>query len=370
MKKEKKRVGLYVFIAVLLVIICAVGLGSCYVMSALNKISNKGAVTDTNSSNEGGVPESVIIPDIDEESIDISNSEEDKNKFNDEIVNIALFGIDERAVEYDGDWARADSIMILTIDGVNKKIKISSILRDTYVDVLEYGQVKKDKINHSFAYGAGEEFANSNSALLAYHAGAVRCIETLNNNFKLDIKNYAIVNFNSFKNVVDKLGGVDINLTDQEINTINSVYSKDPIALGAGVKTLNGEQALAYARNRTDGSDTDRSLRQRNVVGAVFNKIKSVNILELPGVIDSLLTAVKTSLGTNEILSIATQVLMSQMAMENTRFPVDGNWASQMIGGVSYDVILDEELNLNQISDFIYRDIIPEGNTTTTTAPQ
>lgn len=362
MKSESRHIGIYIIASILLLIICAISIASCYILSSVNKISSNASVISDS--------EKVVLPKIDTEKLGISDSKEDKEKFNEKIINIAIFGLDERAIEYNGDWARSDSIMILTIDAKNKKVKLSSILRDTYVDILEYGQVKRDKINHSFAYGAGEEFAVTNSPLLAYHAGAVRAIETLNNNFKLDIKDYATLNFYSFKDVIDKLGGVEINLTDQEINRINSGNVSSLVPYGAGVKTLNGEQALAYSRNRTDGSDTDRTLRQRNVVMAAFNKMKNVNVLELPGVIDLFLTSIRTSLSSKEILALSTQVLTNKMSMENTRFPVDGNWNSQMIGGVSYNVILDENLNLNQISDFIYKDIAPYGNITMTAIPQ
>ncbi|MCL2321491.1 MAG: LCP family protein [Oscillospiraceae bacterium] len=361
MKKKKRHIMLYIVSILLISIIGIAALGSYYVVSSVNKMSN-----NTAKSTDGTVVE---IPKIDSNKLNIPVTEEETNNFSDKITNIAVFGIDERAPEYDGDWARADSIIILTIDEKNNKIKLSSVLRDTYVNVLEYGNTIKDKINHSFAYGAGEEYAVTHNALLAYHAGAVRTIETLNDDFKLDIKDYVIFNFNSFKNVIDRLGGIDINLTQIEINRINASAS-NPVPDGEGFKTLNGEQALIYARDRYDGTDTDRSLRQRNVMGAVAKKMQTVNIVGLPGVIGELLTAVKTSFDMNEIFSISLKVLTSKMSMESTRFPVDGNWSSEMIGGVSYDVILDEGLNLNQIRDFIYNDILPQGNFTTTTAPQ
>ncbi len=361
MKNNKRHVGLYITAVILTLIVGLVAFFSYYVMASIDKISNKNV-----DSTDG-----TTIPKIDSSKLSIPKEREDEEKFSDKIINIAIFGIDERAPEYDGDWARADSIIVLTVDEKNNKIKLSSVLRDTYVNVVEYGNAKKDKINHSFAFGAGEEYTNSRNALLAYHAGAVRAMETLNGNFKLDIKDYAIINFNSFKNVIDKLGGVDINLTDDEINIINTVYNTaDPVSQGAGVKTLNGNQALAYTRDRKNGTDTDRSKRQRIIVEAVFNKIKAINPIELPGVVSQLLTAVKTSLDTKEILSIASQVLMNKMPMENTRFPVDGNWNSQMIDGVSYDVIVNEGLNLNQIRDFIYNDVMPGESAVTTTAPQ
>ncbi len=348
---------------------------SSYVVIKLKDISQVSLITNKNMINEPFKDERVGK----DEDMEIPVAEENGKDFSKKITNIAVFGLDERATEYDGEWARADSMMILTIDEKHKKIKLSSILRDCYVNIEEYGYTVKDKINHSFAYGAAEEYERSQNPIKAYHAGGVRSVNTLNNNFKLDVKDYIVINFASFQKVIEKIGGVDINLTQDEIDEINcamgesDVYGKiSPIEDGAGIKSLNGKQALAYARNRNNGGDADRSMRQRIVVKAVYKKMMTLKPLELPGVIKELIAMVKTNLNYVKIIAIATKVLKSEMQVASLKFPVDNNWYMDMINGICYDIIDDEELNINQMKDFIYNDILPEDNriNETTTAPQ
>ncbi len=350
-------------------------ISSYFVLSAnIKKVQEK---NDLNTSYieenkaEEAKAQAIYIPKVEEKKINYSLS----NK----VSNIAVFGLDERAEVYDGDWARADTMMIVTIDEKNSKIKLSSILRDCYVDVLEYGNIVKDKINHSFAYGASEEYDKSENPYRAYHAGALRSVKALNDNFDLNIKDYVIINFTSFKNIIDKIGGIEVNLTDEEAKEVNGamgefeVYGKfSKLSEGGGVKLLDGNQALAYARNRNIGGDPDRALRQRIVIQAMYKKMKFINPIQLTSVIKELMAMIKTNLTTVQIVSFATKVLFNDMLFVNTRFPVDNNWYGDIINGISYDIIDDEELNIKQIKDFIYNDILPEEiqNGETTTAPQ
>lgn len=110
------------------------------------------------------------------------------------IKNIALFGVDSS----DGGYGRSDSILILTIDKINNELKLSSIMRDSYVYIPGYGN---DKITHAYAYG-----------------GPQLAIKTLNENFNLDIEDFATVDFESFPKIIDALGGIDINITQEEID--------------------------------------------------------------------------------------------------------------------------------------------------------
>lgn len=324
---------------------------------------------------------SVKIKQLEDDKLNIPKVVESDKKFalSNKITNIAIFGLDERAEVYDGEWTRADSIMILTLDEKNKKIKLSSILRDCYVDVEEFGDIVKDKINHSFAFGASEEYEKSKNSNLAYHAGAMRSMKTLNNNFKMNIKDYVTINFSSFQNVIEKLGGVEINMTEEEVDEINDalgdyeVYGDfNKVSKGKGVKLLDGKQALAYARNRNIGGDQDRAVRQRIVIQAIYKKMKSVNPIQLTTVITELISMVKTNLTSMQILNLSSKVLFNDMAFVNTRFPSDFNWYADMIDGVSYDIITDEELNIIEMKKFIYNDILPESAEyqETTTAPQ
>ncbi|MDZ7548740.1 LCP family protein, partial [Clostridium perfringens] len=135
---------------------------------------------------------------------------------------------------------RSDSIMILTLDSVHNKLKLTSIMRDSYVNIPGRGL---DKINHAYAFG-GPELA----------------VRTLNENFDLNIKEFMAVDFTSLPTIIDKLGGVTINIIPEEISHIPGITS-------AGNQVLNGKQALAYSRIRyASGGDYKRTERQRTVV--------------------------------------------------------------------------------------------------------
>ncbi len=145
---------------------------------------------------------------------------------------------------------RSDSIIILSIDYVHNKLKLSSVMRDTYVYVEGHGNTK---INHAYAYG-----------------GPVLAIKTLNSNFDLNIKDFVAVDFEGFKKIIDILGGVEIEIKDYELPTMETVGIYE-----AGIYNLNGEQALAYSRIRKQGSgDYERTDRQRRVLEALFRKDK------------------------------------------------------------------------------------------------
>jgi len=323
----------------------------------------------------------IEVQQMEDNRLNIPKVTESNKKFalDNKIINIAILGLDEREEIYDGEWSRADSIMILTIDEKRQKIKLSSILRDCYVDVEEYGIVTKDKINHSFAYGASEEYDKSENPNKAYHAGAMRSIKALNDNFKMNIKDYAVLNFKSFQSIIERLGGVEINMTEDEIDEVNEamgdykVYGDfTKVSKGAGVKLLNGKQALAYTRNRNIGGDEDRALRQRIVIQAVYKKMKLVNPLQLTLIIKDLIGTVKTNLSSLQILTLSSKILFNNMTFINTKFPLDDNWYGDIIDDISYDVISNEELNIIQMREFIYNDILPENEfyQETTTAPQ
>ena len=131
---------------------------------------------------------------IDKENVGITEEVEEKlSQYDDKITNIALFGIDAE----DGGVGRSDSIIIATLDFHNKKLKLTSIMRDSYVDIDGYGT---DKINHSYAFG-----------------GAELAIKTLNQNFNLNIEDFVAVNFSSLPVIIDLLGGVDITITEEEL---------------------------------------------------------------------------------------------------------------------------------------------------------
>lgn len=249
-----------------------------------------------------------------------------------ETVNIALFGLDRRD---EGERGRSDSIIILSIDYVHSKLKLSSVMRDTYVYVEGHGNTK---INHAYAYG-----------------GPLLAIKTLNSNFGLNIKDFVAVDFEGFKSIVDMLGGVEIEVKEYELPTMRTVGIYE-----AGAYNLSGEQALAYSRIRKQGNgDYERTDRQRRVLEALFQKMKGGGIIMFPALVSNLVPYTETSLETDELLNLGTSVFTHNISsLDQVRFPLDSISEEKTINRVWY-LVTDLDKTGDQINEFIYDDINP-----------
>lgn len=283
------------------------------------------------------------------DNLGISSSGEqltdDKNDHS--ITNIALFGVDER----EGETAfRSDAIMVLTVDKQNNKLKLSTVMRDSYVPIEGHG---KDKIAHAYFYG-GPELA----------------VKTLNQNFGLNIREYATVNFNQMAQIVDSVGGVDIELSEEERKDANrSIWEQSEVAglspdyIGsAGLQTLNGTQAVAYARIRYVGNaDFQRTSRQREVLRKIFEKVKKMNPLDYPGFAKKLLPCIETSLSIGEIMDLG-GIMLRDVTFEEMRFPdsrdLIGKDGTIRVNGTDY-LNLDIELTKEHMHQFIFDDEDP-----------
>lgn len=260
-----------------------------------------------------------------------------------DIVNIAILGVDEA----ENDVGRSDALMIATFDPVHKKLKITSIMRDTYVDIPENG---KDKINHAFAYG-----------------GPQLSIKTLNQNFGLNIKDYVKINFKELEGLVDAIGGIDMELSDKEIVEVNDYIVRVSKALNlptnrlekseSGKVHLDGFQTLGYCRIRsTDNGDFDRTERHRKIMTEIFNKISNAGTAELASMATKLLPYVETSLSNKEIINLAANVLnLGTKNIEQERFPRDDYAKNSNINGVFY-LCYDEAYTEEQIHEYIFND--------------
>ena len=209
-----------------------------------------------------------------------------------DVVNIALFGVDARPGEAD---SRSDTIMILSIDKENKDIKITSIMRDTYIHIpTEY----YTRINAAYFFG-----------------GPKLAVQTINTNFDMDISDYVTVNFNAIADIVDAVGGIELTITEEEVDIMNKTIKESNKLLdgepsdyvSVGTQICDGHQVLAYVRIRKLGNgDFDRTARQREVLSLIFQKVKSEFSLDL---ITNLAMAVSddisTSLSNNDILLLA-----------------------------------------------------------------
>ncbi len=237
-------------------------------------------------------------------------------ELDDKVVNIALFGVDSRNLN--AFKGLSDSIMILSIDKVHNSIKITSVLRDSVVPIEGHGV---NKINSAYSYG-GPELA----------------IKTLNENFQLNIRDYATVNFRGMAEIIDAVGGIEVDITEAERTHANyhitwlaasSGISKDLIQK-AGPQTLSGNQAVAFARLRkvstSSGVSNDfgRTDRQRYVMEQLFNKALSMGVSKYPGLIRAMLPHMETSLSYSDIIGLAS-VLTGDIQFQQARIPTGYN---------------------------------------------
>ena len=244
------------------------------------------------------------------------------------ITNLVFYGLDSE----EGIGSRSDTIMIITIDNRNGKIKLSSIVRDSYVDIPGYGM---DKINHAYAYG-----------------GPQLALATLNSNFNLDVRYFATVNFESMPKIIDALGGLDLYLTAAEANEIPGLEGKPD-----GIYHLTGPQALDFSRIRKIDTDFERSRRQRDVMTGIIDKIFSQTPLSYPKVMNEIMPLVTTNLPSYKILGLGTTMLLRQTKhIEQARFPLASLSNGENIDGVYY-YVFDIEENKKILDSYIYNDI-------------
>lgn len=334
--KNKKRIPIWgkIVLIIVLIIFTIIGSGICYTYYQLSRVVS---IKISKSNKDLGIkPE------------DLKQVGDKKLVEGKDIINIALFGLDRR---YKNDPSRSDSIMIPTIDELHKKIKMSSIMRDTYVDINEHG---KTKINHAYAYG-----------------GPQLAIRTLNENFNLNIKNFVTVDFFSLESIIDQLGGVSINVKADEVSLINS-YMREVANLEKqtfnpvtriGVQNLDGKQAVAYSRIRyTAGGDYVRTERQRTVLSALLIKVQGAGKFEFPTIVAKLLPYTETSMSSMDIIKLGTVIFTSGIkTLDQERFPLDAYSNGQTIGGIWY-LVTDIKATTKQIHQYIYEDEKPVVN--------
>lgn len=255
-------------------------------------------------------------------------------------LNVALFGVDSRDNDL-GEGTRSDTIMIASLNKKTMKVKIASIYRDT---LSEQQDGTLNKINAAYSYGGPE--------------GAVA---VLNKNLDMNIEHYVTVNFNSMIDIVDSVGGIDIDIQEDEVpyicgyvQEIMKVTGKlSPGVTEPGTQTLNGVQATAYARIRyTAGDDFKRAERQRTVLQKVVEKLQQASPAQLNKIIDKVFPEVSTNFTMTEILEYAKDAFDYELG-ETTGFPFDKT--TDTLGNVGSVVIpVTMESNVKQLHNFFY----------------
>ena len=262
------------------------------------------------------------------------------------ITNILLIGTDARSLD---EPARSDSIMILTIDNNIKKIKLTSIMRDTFVDIPGHGE---NKINAALSIG-----------------GVPLLIDTINQNFSMNLDKYLMVNFWGFESIIDILGGIEVDIKDYEIDQLNKYIGeqhdakeKSPKIVHPGVQLLDGQQALSYARIRKTGNgDYERTDRQRRVLSIIAEKFKDVSPLKYPSFMTEMLPHIKTNIEPFALLNYAyTASKFPSLDFEQLRLPLeDLSKSSPSYKSFGWVLLIDKEQNGKVLNDFIYKDIKP-----------
>lgn len=257
-------------------------------------------------------------------------------------LNVALFGVDSRKNEL-GKGTRSDAIMVASLNRETLEIKISSVFRDT---LLEQDDKSIDKANAAYSYGGPEE-----------------AVAVLNKNLDMDIERYVTVNFDALIDVVDSVGGVEIDVTEEEVQYVNGysteikkVTGKDsPDITGPGLQVLDGIHATAYTRIRyTAGDDFKRAERQRTVLTKIVENLQKASPAQLNKIIDSVFPQVATNFTMAEILDYAKDAFDYKL-VETTGFPFDKTTDELLdVGSVVIPVTLQS--NVEQLHKFFYGD--------------
>ena len=309
MKKKRKIKNKVLLISVLFICLVITGyfLVNAYIDGTLNKLNREKQISE----NDANI------------AAEIAKQNEDTS-----IVNIVLFGADN-----DGDYSdeqRSDAIKVISLDFNSKEVKITSLERDLVVwipgDEKSFGH-----LNWAFWYG-----------------GAELAVKTINYNFDMDITKYVTVNFESIEKIVDLAGGVDIALTDAEVE--NLAFKTN----STGIYHLTGAQALTYSRIRKMDDDYHRMARQQNVIQAVVDKATDMSKVELLQFINDCLPYVTTNLSNSDIKNYALELMSFDLDIKTFQVPVDGytdTCQCEKLGGY----LLSSYQDMSQLMhDFIY----------------
>ena len=348
MKNRKKPIGIIIVISIVLLLTIVTLLGWAYYNSKLDLIQYDDGSKDIDTSTSYAVENDELdiadLPDAPED-VDASGGIEilEGDIYHDDnVVNILLLGTDERTDEFNEN-ARADAIMVMSLNTKAHTIKLISIERGIGVPVPGRND---DWITHTFRYG-----------------GAALTMQTVRDCFKLDVERYVRVNFNVVSKAIDKIGGVDIELTQAEAEHLNSAKKNyyesgsDIQTVHAGTNHLNGDTAMAYARIRKIDSDWKRIERQRTVIQAAINQVKNPDIFTLNVLADAILPMVQTNLTKAEITRLMLEVpafLSEGSKMEQMTIPTyETCWNSVGVDGRKM-IGVDFEANAQILREFFY----------------
>lgn len=317
--KKKKHLGLKIFAVILALILLFVGGAGLYGYSSVKKMIGKVDYAPLKAN--------AYIADSELQHADY-------------LKNILFIGVDAREGE-DAEKTRSDTMMLVTIDTRNNQIKLTSFLRDMYLEIPGY---REDKLNAAHSRG-----------------GTQLLCDTLEYNFKIRIDNYMLVSFEMFTTIIDKLGGVDVEITEKEAKYINSrdhmaledVYAF-PDKLSGGMQHFSGAQALWYSRIRYLDSDFMRTARQRKVISALVKKATAQSPTALLEMAEEILPMIRTDLTQDEMMNLGLHALTYlQYDIVQQQIPAQDAYKSGKRRG--QDVLLpDMDKNRTVLKSFVF----------------
>ncbi len=331
-KKKHKALKVIGLIAVVLLLCVGFMVGTKTGRRILYRAAGNFVYSNVNNE-DGGADDNV------EDGINHAEDARDE----DYVTNYLIFGIEKI-----GGARNTDSMMVASINTKDDTIKLTSLLRDSYVDIPGY---KTNKLNSAYSKG-----------------GVKLLIETIEMNYKIQIDGFVSVDFDAFEQVVDMLGGVDIELGKEEaeyLNKTNYISKKSNRKVKPGVNHLNGNQAMGYVRVRKvktlggANSDYGRIVRQQRVLKALFDSyVSPKNLFQLIPLTKDCLSYVNTNLTQKQIEKTLEAVVENKITkLETFRVPVDGAFdAPKKYNGIGYPLVLDWETNRVELYKFIYGD--------------
>lgn len=261
-----------------------------------------------------------------------------------DVYNLLLVGVDRRDKTWNGN---SDSMMLVSINHTAKRVSVVSLMRDTYVNIPEHGY---NKLNAAYALGGGP--------LLT---------ETITDTYKVDVSRYAAVDFEDMIQIIDALGGIDLEMTDAEVEVANGymldmcntlgLNGYDYVLPGGGVYHCNGVQAVAYARNRYVGnSDYARTERQRYVISQIIEEVKRMDVAQLTQFVKDVLPLVTHNVEETEIWDLVTKAPeILQYKFVQDRIPYDNMY--DVIYVDSQDMLVPQwETTIEKLHNTIYGD--------------
>lgn len=262
-----------------------------------------------------------------------------------DVTNILLIGSDVRS-ENDSEHAlvsgqRADSMILFSIDKKNKQIKLTSFLRDSYVYIPSDGY--EDKLNAAYSLG-----------------GAQLTMDTLEYNFGVKIDHYLTINFDVFKQFINLLGGIPVEVSDYEaeymVDELKFIYIKP------GVNVMNGNASLMYCRMRYLDNDLYRTQRQRKVIKAVIGKAAKTNLFKLMDIVRQVVPNIRTDISRNELISLGAGAAVKFLHYDivQQQIPAAGTWWDESIDGIGDVIVFDAESNEEALKEFVFEKYVEE----------